>query len=531
MLCRALAGEYQVETAPNGREALPLMRELAPDLVVIDLRMPIMGGDEFITAFQCFADLRSTAVMVISSDSTDEQKLSLLRRGVEEYLIKPFSLEELRVRVSNLVARKREMDALRLALADHEHAALRERFLTQAGDALGASGDPHQVLEALGELALVAFGDVCELEIVDGPARPANVRLSCRNSARAPACRELERAAREHGRGLMTWKVIARDEAVLVGGMTAEYLETIATDGAHLTALRELAPHSVLAVPLRVRGIVFGALAVASSSPALRYEDENVALIQHLADRAAIAVDGAYAQALAQSALEQRDTALTVLTESLRAPIDRVQEYSRLLRRPGGQQERRALEPMAAIQAAAAEMDRLVSHIATVQKAESGSLFADRKPTDPAQLVVEAVESSRHLANAYRIELEASLRAELPDLWLDRSAVLSALADLIENAVRHTPPGGQVILGAEALDHDVRFWVSDSGTGISTEELPHLFDRHALWRRTRGSGRPGLGLLSVKSIVEAHGGQIAVESTLGAGSTFSLLLPRGRVLV
>jgi signal transduction histidine kinase/CheY-like chemotaxis protein len=531
MLRRALRTAYQVEIASNGRDGLALMRTLAPDLVVTDLRMPIMGGDELIATVRSSADLRSTALMVISSDATEEQKVSLLRRGVEDCMLKPISIEELRARISNLLARKRELDALRHALADHEHTALRERFLAQAGDALGASGDPQQTVDAIAGLMLLAFGDVCEVEVVPDRERPAQVSLLGRNAATATACRTIERAAREHGRGLMTWKVVGHDEPVLARTVTAKDLEAIAVDGAHLAALRELTPHSILAVPLRIRGAQLGALAVASSSPALRYEEEDVAVIQQLADKAALALDHAYSLRLAQSAVEQRDRTLAVVTEGLRAPIDRVREYSRLLRRPGGQPERRAGEPIAAIQAAVAEMDRLVSHLSTVKQADAGFLFADRQPTDPAHLVLEAIGLSRHLASACRIELETGLPSDLPEVWLDRSALLSVFADLVENAVRHTPPGGRIRIGAEALERSVRFWVSDTGTGISAEELPYLFEHHAPSRLARGSGRAGLGLMSVRGIIEAHGGKIAVESTVGEGSTFSFLLPRERVLV
>jgi histidine kinase len=110
---------------------------------------------------------------------------------------------------------------------------------------------------------------------------------------------------------------------------------------------------------------------------------------------------------------------------------------------------------------------------------------------------------------------------------LDRLRIEQALANLMDNAVAHTPPGGVIALSAENLGHVVRTTVSDTGPGIPTDALPRVFDR--LYRvdpsRIRDTGGSGLGLTIARQLVEAHGGTIWAESTEGQGSRFGFDLP------
>ena len=122
------------------------------------------------------------------------------------------------------------------------------------------------------------------------------------------------------------------------------------------------------------------------------------------------------------------------------------------------------------------------------------------------------------------LELELE-REELPDVWGDRHWLLRAFENLIGNAIKFTDAGGRVAVGADTRDEEVVFRISDTGCGISPENVPHVFDR--FWQAAAQAGRlgAGLGLPITKGIVEAHGGRIWVESTLGRGSTFFFAIP------
>jgi two-component system sensor histidine kinase BaeS len=113
-------------------------------------------------------------------------------------------------------------------------------------------------------------------------------------------------------------------------------------------------------------------------------------------------------------------------------------------------------------------------------------------------------------------------------LWADRQRLAQVLGNLLDNALRHTPAGGQVILTAARDGADVVFTVADDGDGIASEHLPHIFERfyRADSARDRGRGGSGIGLAIVKALTEAHGGHISVASRgPGTGTTFRVLLP------
>jgi len=113
---------------------------------------------------------------------------------------------------------------------------------------------------------------------------------------------------------------------------------------------------------------------------------------------------------------------------------------------------------------------------------------------------------------------------DLPDVWADRDRLEQVFENLVGNAVKFTPRGGTIVVGATPRAGEVLFWVADTGAGIASGDLPHVFER--FWQARRPGRRgAGLGLPIVKGIVEAHDGRIWVESTPGRGSTFFFTIP------
>jgi signal transduction histidine kinase len=124
--------------------------------------------------------------------------------------------------------------------------------------------------------------------------------------------------------------------------------------------------------------------------------------------------------------------------------------------------------------------------------------------------------------------LTSELAEGLPAVAGDEQRLSQVLSNLLSNALRHTPQGGQIIVVAQRVaGKDVRIAVQDNGEGIPADELPHVFERcyRADHARSRDTGGSGLGLAITHSLVEAHGGQIGVESVEGEGSTFTFSLP------
>jgi two-component system OmpR family sensor kinase/two-component system sensor histidine kinase BaeS len=174
------------------------------------------------------------------------------------------------------------------------------------------------------------------------------------------------------------------------------------------------------------------------------------------------------------------------------------------------------------------QLSRLVEDLRTLSLAEAGQLPLVRESVDVTELLADVRTSFSGQAEAAGIDLRVEIGGNLPTITGDVGRLDQVLGNLVANAVRHTPSGGQIILDAEPIKRGVRIRVSDTGEGIPAEYLPHIFDR--FWKgdrsRTRAGGAgSGLGLAIAWQLVNAHGGTICVESEPEKGTTFAIELP------
>jgi two-component system OmpR family sensor kinase/two-component system sensor histidine kinase BaeS len=209
-------------------------------------------------------------------------------------------------------------------------------------------------------------------------------------------------------------------------------------------------------------------------------------------------------------------TPLTVIQANLEAMLDGVLPTSS--------------EEIASLRDEAALLKRLIDDLRLLSLAEAGQLKLEREPVDVGALATSAIEHVRPQAEAGGVELETEIAAHLPVVNADADRLRQVIGNLLSNALRHTPGGGRVTLRAtlqSSRQPVIKVEVIDTGTGIALEDLPHVFDRfyRADKSRSRSSGGSGIGLTIVKQLVEAHSGQVGVESQPGKGTTFSFTLP------
>jgi two-component system OmpR family sensor kinase/two-component system sensor histidine kinase BaeS len=175
------------------------------------------------------------------------------------------------------------------------------------------------------------------------------------------------------------------------------------------------------------------------------------------------------------------------------------------------------------------KLSRLVQDLRLLTLAEAGQLVLDAQPLDVPQLLADIRDAFAGQASEAGVLLNIHAPESLPALVADPQRLGQVLGNLVGNALRHTPSGGRITLGAELVTADaMRLWVSDSGEGIPPEDVSRIFDR--FWRgdpaRSHGGGAGmGLGLAIAKGLVEAHGGRIWAESTHEQGTTISCVLP------
>ena len=142
-----------------------------------------------------------------------------------------------------------------------------------------------------------------------------------------------------------------------------------------------------------------------------------------------------------------------------------------------------------------------------------------------AYSVDEVVETLRPRIETRRLEFVRRMDSDIPNVMADADMVKQILSNLLENAIKYTPENGRVTVSTTGEGAMVLTEVADTGVGIARQHLPHVFERFYKVERSRREGGTGLGLAIVKHIVQAHGGDVRVESVEGTGSTFSFSLP------
>ena len=173
------------------------------------------------------------------------------------------------------------------------------------------------------------------------------------------------------------------------------------------------------------------------------------------------------------------------------------------------------------------ESDRVIAMLNTlmdISEAETGTMALRREPTNLADLVHQSVDLYEDLAEQRGLTIESASDDRLI-IGVDRNRMRQVVANLLDNAVKYTPPGGAIRIEARRDGPDAVLSVSDTGAGIPADELPRIWDRLYRGDKSRSERGLGLGLSLVKAIVEAHGGRVAVTSTPGNGSRFELTLP------
>ena len=172
-------------------------------------------------------------------------------------------------------------------------------------------------------------------------------------------------------------------------------------------------------------------------------------------------------------------------------------------------------------------LGRLVEDLGLISQADAGVLSLDLQEESMEELARMSVEAFRPAAEGKGVALRLEASSELPMVRMDRTRISQALGNLLDNAVRHTPEGGEVSVSLEEAGESVRVSVEDTGEGVPEEEVAEIFDR--FYRvdpsRSRATGGTGLGLTIARQLVEAHGGAIWAERRAEGGSRFVFEVP------
>lgn len=214
------------------------------------------------------------------------------------------------------------------------------------------------------------------------------------------------------------------------------------------------------------------------------------------------------------------------VSHELRTPLASIKLYVETLLDGGLDVPGMAEDRLNKINREVDELTQLVRELLELARLESGRDQPSLAALDVAGLATSAVERLEAQAERAGVALEMAVPHGVPAVWGDRRMLEGALVNLVHNAVKFTPVGGHVTVGADRADDErVCLWVEDTGVGIPDEHLPRLFERFYKEDPARSGGGTGLGLAIVKHVALVHGGAVSVTSAIGRGSRFVLTLP------
>ena len=234
-----------------------------------------------------------------------------------------------------------------------------------------------------------------------------------------------------------------------------------------------------------------------------------------------------------QKALQKRNAEfVSAVSHEMKTPLAGIKAYVELLVDGDAEDEDTQEQFFEIINAQADRLQRLVDNLLNLARIEAGVVAVNKQSRSLNEMLEEALAVVQPAAEAKGIALDSDLSPLYLGVLVDRDMVLQAAINLLSNAVKYTPTRGNVTLRSRLVDNEVRFDVEDNGVGLSPEDCQKVFEKfYRVQKDKEMAAGTGLGLPLVKHIVEdVHGGRIAVESTLGKGSVFSVFLPAAATL-
>jgi len=297
---------------------------------------------------------------------------------------------------------------------------------------------------------------------------------------------------------------------------------------------------AMVMIPMHSRGRVVGILSAMDHAPR-QFSEREIALLVAIANQVGAAVENAQlyqavrrhagnleeAYARLQEADQLKDEMVQNVSHELRTPLTFIKGYVELLLGgdlgPLTEDQQKSLDTVAR---KTEHLTRLVEDIITLEAVRPETL--ETRPVSLEQLALTALEGCKPAAAAASIVLRSEIPPDLPPVLAEPSRILQVFDNLLSNAIKFSPDGGTITVRIVEAPDSLRTEISDTGIGIPKDKIPRLFDRFYQVDGTmqRRFGGAGLGLAIVKRIVEAHGGQVGVESEEGKGSTFFFTLPK-----
>ena len=460
---------HEVSTAPDGPAGLDLIREQAFDLLLLDIKMPGLDGMQVMNTLR--HEERNLLTLVVTGFASVAMAVEAMKGGAYDLLLKPFSADALRISVNRALAHirlTREAEELR-----HKQArSLRDIATEQSRIRTIMNSMACGVLVTDNEQNLVLFNPMGHRMLGLAPdeinGRPVTETMA------------------DSGIAALIQKLFEPESAYL--SLLEQEIDN--KKGMHIRART---------APVRDPDYnMLGTVTVLQDITALKKMDkmksEFVAMVAH----------------------------------ELKAPLAVIhQQMEVLLEGMAGEIGSKQAHLLARARDRAEGLMILVDDLLDISRIESGLLVSRQTPTDIVPIIEQAVEFMAPQARARQQSIITEIPAFLPEVSADANLIDQVFLNLISNAIKYTPDGGRIEIKATVAGAHVRIQIKDTGHGISSEDIPRIFDKffRAKNDKTKGISGTGLGMSITKAIVDAHLGAISVDSRMRQGTTVTIELP------
>jgi signal transduction histidine kinase len=415
----------------------------------------------------------------------------------------------------------------RAGRVEAEASERRARLLAEATAVMTSSLDYEALFGALTRLCVRAFADWAIIDLTED-GRTVRLAGAHRDPDKEPLLRELaERYPASPGSAVPARIVLDSGAPLSVTDDSIENVRARAVDEHHVELIERLGTRSFIAVPLVARDIVLGALTLASATPE-RFAPADVDVATEIGHRAALAIDNARLVRETQRAVRLRDDFLSVASHELRTPITSLMLTVERLVRSGTTGKALSHEALYGsldrVQHSTQRLRRLTDELLDVTRIEHGHLELAPAPVELGTLARQVTEDLKFELAAARCPMRLDAHEVVAGVW-DPSRLDQVITNLLTNAMKFGP-GHPIDVRVRNAGPVAELSVRDYGVGIEPARQPYVFDRFERAVSSRHYGGLGLGLYIARRIVQAHGGDLRLESEPGRGATFTVTLPR-----
>ena len=413
-------------------------------------------------------------------------------------------------------------------IGERKRAEEHMKFLAHASELFASSLDFDTTMKNIVRLAVPTLADWAVVDIASRESDAPYRRLAVVHvdPAKTEMAMELRRKYPPDPSKDRILHAIQTGESELVTQVPEERLREASQSEEHFQILKELGIVSWMIVPLRFRDVPIGAVTFVSSDSKRRFTKSDLAHAEEFARRASTAFENSRLYSDAQQANRAKDNFLATLSHELRTPMTSILGWARMLGEGDLDDETYSMA-IESIQRSAALQAELIEDVLDMSRIASGKMRLDVQICDLAEITDAALATIEPAAAAKGITIDVQ-KTEQAVVTGDPKRLQQVIWNLLTNAIKFTPHGGQVHVRVDEADSMAQVTVSDTGQGFAREFGAHLFEpfRQAESATTRTHGGLGLGLSIVRYLVEQHGGVVTAESPgAGKGATFRVRIP------